>query len=85
MKQVTKFQNLVGFLNAMPLNRRMYQHLLVREMPGTVKRTYKQYLGLLRKGKYIEKDGWGKESVIKRAKRIPNVKLETRVSKRKDE
>jgi hypothetical protein len=84
MKTETKFQRLVHFLNAMPLNKQMYQSALVREMPGSVKKTYKSYLGLLKKRRYIVKDGRGKEAIVARAKRIPKVKLQTSVVKRED-
>lgn len=77
--QTSKFNNLITVLNQIPKYKYLTQGQVTKSMTAVTKRTYKQYLALLRKAGYITKDGRGSTAMIIREKRIPKVKLNLRV------
>lgn len=80
--RITKLAKLVHFLNNMPLKQPMFQNALVREMSQLQRRTYRNYLGLLKREGFIRKEGRGRAAVVSRHKRIPAVKLYTTITER---
>lgn len=75
MTRTTKIKKLVQWLNAMPIHQPMFQSALLHNMGRVTGKTYRNYLGLLKREGFLHKEGRGRTAVVTRHKRLPEVKL----------